>query len=282
MTIAPAHVLLAADLGEEGAVPVATSLMRVATPDELRVYGIDFGGWATLMSEHDDRGEALGEIAASGCTSTTRWSRAFGRKLADQVAAETPGRGITADGILFQTALPRLEATIVPGALGDAVLAVATELADRWDGARAPAVRTLPTRLDAAESEIYVLVDDYDLVASVGRNPLSALGDLAVQARDASMHVVLARASSGAARASMDPVISRVVESRRSRDPPLRRPERGTGRPRRPCRAAATRTGQAPVPAGAPDARPARLSRQARRRVGVATIRNSRVMTPTR
>jgi hypothetical protein len=187
--------------------------MRVATPDELRVYGIDFGGWATLMSEHDDLGEALGEIAASGCTSTTRWSRAFGRKLADQVAAETPGRGITADGILFQTALPRLEATIVPGALGDAVLAVATELADRWDGARAPAVRTLPTRLDAAESEIYVLVDDYDLVASVGRNPLSALGDLAVQARDASMHVVLARASSGAARASMDPVTSRVVES---------------------------------------------------------------------
>ncbi len=44
-------------------------------------------------------------------------------------------------------------------------------------------------------------------------NPLSGLADLIFQGRDAGIHVVLARASGGAARAMLDPVLSRLVES---------------------------------------------------------------------
>ncbi len=60
---------------------------------------------------------------------------------------------------------------------------------------------------------VYVLVDDYDLIAGSSINPLAGLAELIFQGRDAGMHVVLARASGGAARAMLDPVVARLVES---------------------------------------------------------------------
>jgi S-DNA-T family DNA segregation ATPase FtsK/SpoIIIE len=60
---------------------------------------------------------------------------------------------------------------------------------------------------------VYILVDDYDLISGLPMNPLSTLGDLIFQGRDAGIHVVLARSSGGAARAMLDPVIGRLVES---------------------------------------------------------------------
>ena len=68
--------------------------------------------------------------------------------------------------------------------------------AGRWDG-----------------PSVYVFVDDYDLIAGSALNPLSGLADLIFQGRDAGIHVVLARAAGGAARAMLDPVIQRLVES---------------------------------------------------------------------
>ena len=64
-----------------------------------------------------------------------------------------------------------------------------------------------------ASEEIYILVDDYDLVAAMPMNSLSGLADLIFQGRDAGIHVVLTRAASGAARGMLDPVMSRLVES---------------------------------------------------------------------
>jgi S-DNA-T family DNA segregation ATPase FtsK/SpoIIIE len=61
--------------------------------------------------------------------------------------------------------------------------------------------------------DVYILVDDYDLISGLPLNPLSTLGDLIFQGRDAGIHVVLARSSGGAARAMLDPVIGRLVES---------------------------------------------------------------------
>ncbi|HEY2771973.1 MAG TPA: type VII secretion protein EccCb [Solirubrobacteraceae bacterium] len=61
--------------------------------------------------------------------------------------------------------------------------------------------------------EIYILVDDYDLVSAMPMNSLSGLADLIFQGRDAGIHVVLARAAAGAARGMLDPVMSRLVES---------------------------------------------------------------------
>ena len=60
--------------------------------------------------------------------------------------------------------------------------------------------------------EIYVLVDDYDLVASGGSNPLAPLVELLPQARDIGLHVILTRRVGGASRALYDPVIQRMRE----------------------------------------------------------------------
>ena len=60
--------------------------------------------------------------------------------------------------------------------------------------------------------ECFVLVDDYDLVATGPANPLLALQDYLPQARDIGLHLVVTRRSGGASRALYDPVIQRLRE----------------------------------------------------------------------
>jgi S-DNA-T family DNA segregation ATPase FtsK/SpoIIIE len=58
--------------------------------------------------------------------------------------------------------------------------------------------------------EIYLVVDDYDLVASATGNPLTPLADYLPHAKDLGLHVIVARRSGGAARAMFDPVLARL------------------------------------------------------------------------
>jgi S-DNA-T family DNA segregation ATPase FtsK/SpoIIIE len=60
--------------------------------------------------------------------------------------------------------------------------------------------------------ELYLLIDDYDLVAATGRSPLSQLADLLPQSRDIGLHVIVARRTGGAGRALYDPVLQRLRE----------------------------------------------------------------------
>jgi S-DNA-T family DNA segregation ATPase FtsK/SpoIIIE len=62
--------------------------------------------------------------------------------------------------------------------------------------------------------ELYLVVDDYDLVAgAASRGPLAPLADYLTQARELGFHLVLARRVGGASRAIMtDPLISRLRE----------------------------------------------------------------------
>jgi S-DNA-T family DNA segregation ATPase FtsK/SpoIIIE len=61
--------------------------------------------------------------------------------------------------------------------------------------------------------ELYVVIDDYDLVANAnGANPLAPLLDYLPHAKDLGLHLVVARRSGGAARAMFDPVLSRLRE----------------------------------------------------------------------
>ena len=60
--------------------------------------------------------------------------------------------------------------------------------------------------------EVYVVVDDYDLVVTPSGNPLLVLLDLLAQGRDVGVHLVLARRVGGAARALYEPVLQRVKE----------------------------------------------------------------------
>ncbi len=56
-------------------------------------------------------------------------------------------------------------------------------------------------------AEVFVVVDDYDLVATQQGSPVAVLQPLLAQARDVGLHVVVARRSGGASRALYEPVI---------------------------------------------------------------------------
>ncbi|MEJ3653951.1 type VII secretion protein EccCa [Actinomycetes bacterium KLBMP 9759] len=61
--------------------------------------------------------------------------------------------------------------------------------------------------------DVYVLVDDYDLVANgAGTHPLHALVEFLPQAKDVGLHVVVARRCGGAGRAMFDPLLGRLRE----------------------------------------------------------------------
>ncbi len=56
-------------------------------------------------------------------------------------------------------------------------------------------------------AEVFVLVDDYDLVATQQTSPVALMAPLMAQARDVGLHVMLARRSGGASRSLYEPVI---------------------------------------------------------------------------
>ncbi|MFF3747562.1 type VII secretion protein EccCa [Streptomyces kronopolitis] len=60
--------------------------------------------------------------------------------------------------------------------------------------------------------EVFVIVDDYDLVALPSGNPLEALIEYLPYARDIGLRVIVARSTAGAARTSFDPVTRRLKE----------------------------------------------------------------------
>ncbi|WP_280359032.1 type VII secretion protein EccCa [Nocardia otitidiscaviarum] len=60
--------------------------------------------------------------------------------------------------------------------------------------------------------ELYVIVDDYDLVATSSGNPLHALVDQLAHARDLGFHLIVARRSGGAGRAMYESTLNRMKE----------------------------------------------------------------------
>lgn len=60
--------------------------------------------------------------------------------------------------------------------------------------------------------EIFLVVDDYDLVAASTGSPLTPLADFLPYAADLGLHVIVARRSAGAARAMFDPLLARIRE----------------------------------------------------------------------
>ncbi len=60
--------------------------------------------------------------------------------------------------------------------------------------------------------EIFVLVDDYDMVASPSGNPIAGLAEFLPQAKDVGLHLVVCRRTGGAARALFEPIVQRIRE----------------------------------------------------------------------
>ncbi|MBE1485528.1 type VII secretion protein EccCa [Plantactinospora soyae] len=98
-------------------------------------------------------------------------------------------------------------------ALLDMVGQVATAMRDRLPG---PDIT--PEQLRRRDwwqgRELFLLIDDYELVATPGKltHPLQPLLEYLPHARDIGLHVVVARGSGGAARAMFDPVLQRIRE----------------------------------------------------------------------
>ncbi len=80
---------------------------------------------------------------------------------------------------------------------------------------RLPPADLTPEQLRARSwwkgSDVFLVVDDYDLVATAS-NPLLPLLDLLPQARDIGVHLVLARTMGGMGRALYDPVIQQLKD----------------------------------------------------------------------
>ena len=76
---------------------------------------------------------------------------------------------------------------------------------------RIPGPTVTPDQLRARSwwtgAEVFVVVDDYDLVATTQGSPVQALQPLLAQARDVGLHLAVARRSGGASRALYEPVL---------------------------------------------------------------------------
>jgi S-DNA-T family DNA segregation ATPase FtsK/SpoIIIE len=68
----------------------------------------------------------------------------------------------------------------------------------------------LRTRSWWSGSDIYVVVDDYDLVATASDGPLSPLVEYLPHAGDLGLHLLVARRSGGAARAMFEPLVAEL------------------------------------------------------------------------
>jgi S-DNA-T family DNA segregation ATPase FtsK/SpoIIIE len=61
--------------------------------------------------------------------------------------------------------------------------------------------------------DVYVVVDDYDVVATSAGNPLLSLLEYLPHARDLGLHLVAARRSGGAARGLFEPLLAGLLET---------------------------------------------------------------------
>jgi S-DNA-T family DNA segregation ATPase FtsK/SpoIIIE len=98
-----------------------------------------------------------------------------------------------------------------PAALTSRVPSLLSRLEARMPGANVTQ-QQLRSRSWWSGPQIYVVVDDYDLVVTSTGNPLTPLADLLPHAKDLGLHLIVARRSSGAARAMFDPLLTRLRE----------------------------------------------------------------------
>jgi S-DNA-T family DNA segregation ATPase FtsK/SpoIIIE len=141
------------------------------------------------------------------------------RLIADAIPrAYAPGE---AEVVLIDTRRALLDALPEEYRLGFAFSsAAAKELIDTLATrlrARMPGADVTPAQLARRDwwtgPDVFVLVDDYDLLTGPSGGPLTSLIDLLPQAGDIGLHVVLARSAAGSGRMSMEAVVRRLQET---------------------------------------------------------------------
>jgi S-DNA-T family DNA segregation ATPase FtsK/SpoIIIE len=183
---------------------------------ELLPIGVDETGLEPVYL--DFRAEPHLLCFADGESGKTALLRLIARGLADRLPPER-ARIVLID--YRRTLLGAISPAHLIGyaSTAQAAAAAITEVAESLRG-RLPGPDVTPGQLRARAwwhgPDVYVLVDDYDLVApTVGgatANPLHPLLEFLPQAKDVGLHLVLARRSGGAGRALFEPVIARLRE----------------------------------------------------------------------
>jgi S-DNA-T family DNA segregation ATPase FtsK/SpoIIIE len=191
-----AHVAVAA----AGPVRAATRVAVGLGERELQPVVLDFAEQSHLV--------VLGD-AECGKTSTLRL-------LCREVVRTNTAESVQVEIVDFRrTLLGVVESAHLGGyaisasALTARVPALLERLQARMPGEKVTQ-QQLRTRSWWSGPEIYLVVDDYDLVAGATGNPLTPLVDYLPHAKDLGLHVIIARRSGGAARAMFDPFLARL------------------------------------------------------------------------
>lgn len=138
-------------------------------------------GWGTFREEYDALDYSVADIAARGlnygihvivaATQTMEvrmrmqpafggrielrlndvFDSSYGRAVASQVTKQTPGRGVVDPGLLFQGALPRIDASAETDDLSAAQSSLVAQVQQRWPGTAVARVQVLPELLTRDE-----------------------------------------------------------------------------------------------------------------------------------
>jgi S-DNA-T family DNA segregation ATPase FtsK/SpoIIIE len=190
------HAVVAA---ASGARPPTHVLIGLAE-DDLRPIAVDFGGQSHLV--------VLGETECGKTTTLRTLCHELVRNDPTsevQILIVDPRRSLL--GVVESDHLAGY--AMSAAAAETHVATLARSLHARMPGAEVTQ-RQLRDRSWWSGPEMYVIVDDYDLIAESTVSPLTTLLDLLPHARDIGLHVVVARRSGGAARAMFDPFLARL------------------------------------------------------------------------
>jgi S-DNA-T family DNA segregation ATPase FtsK/SpoIIIE len=184
-----------------------------AAPNGTRslVLGLEGNRLGTVrLDQRGDPGLLLVGDAESGKTSTLR---GIGRQIVD-TNGEREAKLVIVDyrrGMLAEFDGPSLLAYVGSTAQIEEVVSELVIGLER----RLPGPDVTPQQLRARSwwtgPDIHLLIDDYELVATMN-NPLLPLMPYLAQARDVGLHLYLARRAGGASRALMDPVMGAMRE----------------------------------------------------------------------
>ena len=89
------------------------------------------------------------------------------RKSQERISGSAPGLGLTAEKLVFQTALPRLDGADDVADLGDALDEGIAAVAAAWAGQPAPVVRMLPPHVAATELQSSVPAGNRDVIVGM-------------------------------------------------------------------------------------------------------------------
>jgi ESX secretion system protein EccC len=199
-----APVRLLPDLIEHDRLPDAGPGIAIGVDEELAPVAVDFAADSHLICFADAESGKTGLLRMLARAITARHGPDRARIVL--VDHRRTLLGVVPDSHLIGYASTADATTEAAGELAGA-------LRRRLPGPDVTA-RQLRERSWWTGPEVYLLVDDYDLVAPGGgaAHPLLALTEFLPQAKDVGLHVVVARRCGGAGRALFDPVLGRLRE----------------------------------------------------------------------